>query len=280
MLSSIEKAGWNAADAAQKAIAESLAAADDAIIFTGLIAARHPAFSAVRALSSAISDATGSRFGSLTEGANSAGAHLAGVLPHRARGGTSRANRGLDAAAIAGGSLDVVMLFGVEPESDLTCIPSAEACLAAQNFVVAMTPYAGESLERAADLLLPVGTFAETAGTFVNCELKWQSFNGVANPVGEARPGWKVLRVLGNLLDAEQFDYQSSEEVRDELAAQIGDFDAAQRYAGTRALAVVNGADSAAEQIDIPIYEVDGVVRRATALQLTPEACRSQGDGS
>jgi NADH-quinone oxidoreductase subunit G len=266
--------------AAQKAIAESLASADDAIVVTGLIAARHRASSAVRALCSAISDLTGSRFGTLTEGANSAGAHLAGAVPHRARGGASRPTTGLDAAAIAGGSLDVVMLFGVEPDSDLTCIADAESALEAQKFVVAMTPYAGESLERAADLLLPVGTFAETAGTFVNCELKWQSFNGIANPVGEARPGWKVLRVLGNLLDAAQFDYQTSEEVRDELAELLGEVDAVQRYSGTQALAAVNGEDAAAEQIDVPIYQVDSVVRRAAALQLTPEARRAMGDES
>ncbi|MGI9205928.1 MAG: NADH-quinone oxidoreductase subunit NuoG [Woeseiaceae bacterium] len=265
---------------AQKAIADSLTSADDAIVLTGLIAARHRASSAVRALCSAISDLSGSRFGTLTEGANSAGAHLAGVVPHRAKGGVSRANTGLDAAAMAGGSLDVVMLFGVEPNSDLTCIPDAESSLEAQKFVVAMTPYVGESLERAADLLLPIGTFAETAGTFVNCELKWQSFNGIANPIGEARPGWKVLRVLGNLLEAENFDYDTSEEVRDELAEQLGEIDSVQRYAGSQALAAINGEDSASEQVDVPIYQIDGVVRRAAALQLTPEARRTMGDES
>ncbi len=263
--------------AEQKAIAKSLAAAEHALVFTGLIAARHRAASAIRALSSAIADLTGARFGALTEGANSAGAYLAGVLPHRERGGASRASTGLDAAAIAAGSLDAVMLFGLEPDSDLTCIADAESSLEAQKFVVAMTPYAGESLQRAADLLLPVGTFAETAGTFVNCELKWQSFNGIANPVGEARPGWKVLRVLGNLLDADHFDYETSEEVRDELAGQLGEIDSVQRYTGTQALAAVNGEDLPAEQVDVPIYQIDNVVRRAAALQLTPEARRAPG---
>ena len=123
--------------------------------------------------------------------------------------------------------------------------------------------------------MLPVGTFAETAGTFVNCEGRWQSFNGVANPIGEARPGWKVLRVLGNLLDAENFEYQSSEEVRDEIANSLGDARPDNRYAGTTALPRTNGADAADQQLDIPIYRIDGLVRRATALQLTPEAKRA-----
>jgi NADH-quinone oxidoreductase subunit G len=133
-------------------------------------------------------------------------------------------------------------------------------------------------LQEAADLLLPIGTFAESAGTFVNCEGRWQSFNGIANPVGEARPGWKVLRVLGNLLDADNFDYQTSEEVRDELAGVLGDIQPDNEYAGKKSIGAVNGADDPAARIDIPIYRSDAIVRRATALQLTPEARRSAGE--
>jgi len=266
--------------AAQETIAKSLSAADEGLVVTGLIAARHKASSVIRALAASIADSTGARFGTLSEAANSAGACLAGVLPHRARGGEPRTNPGMDAAAITRSSLDVVLLFGIEPDADLSCVEDSVARLEAQSFVAAFTPFVSESLERSADLLLPIGSFAETSGTFVNCEARWQSFAGVANPVGEARPGWKVLRVLGNLLDADGFDYDTSEEVRDELIAELGDITPDNSYTGSKALAEVNGADSPAGQIDVPMYQVDGVVRRAPALQLTPEAKRSSGDVS
>jgi NADH-quinone oxidoreductase subunit G len=168
----------------------------------------------------------------------------------------------------------------VEPDADLSCCEDSGGKLESQGFVAAFTPYVCDSLERSADLLLPIGTFAETAGTFVNCESRWQSFSGIANPVGEARPGWKALRVLGNLLDADGFDYETSEEVRDELVAELGELAPDNSYAGTEALAKANGADSPAEQVDVPIYQVDAVVRRASALQLTPEAQRSAGEMS
>ena len=176
--------------------------------------------------------------------------------------------------------LDATLLLGIEPDRDICSTDGAQDKLAAQNFVAALTPYQTEALEASADLLLPVGTFAETSGTFINCEARWQSFSGVANPVGEARPAWKVLRVLGNLLDASDFDYQSSEEVRDELAAALGEIMPDNSYKGEKAIAGVNGADATAEQIDVPIYQVDGLVRRSTALQLTPEAKRTAGGRS
>ena len=243
-----------------------------------MVAARHGASSAVRALAAAIAESTGARLGALSEAANSAGGYLAGVVPHRGRGGESRENVGFNAAEIPGTSLDAVLLFSLEPDADLSCCEDAGSKLELQGFVAAFTPFVNESLERSADLLLPIGTFAETSGTFVNCEARWQSFSGIANPVGEARPGWKVLRVLGNLLDADGFDYETSEDVRDELVAELDELTPDNSYAGTKALGQANGADAPAEQVDVPIYEVDAVVRRASALQLTPEAKRSAGD--
>ena len=148
------------------------------------------------------------------------------------------------------------------------------ARLTDHKFVVALTPFTSESLEQSANLLLPIGTFAETSGTYVNCEGSWQSFSGIAKPVGEARPGWKVLRVIGNLLDAEGFDYPSSEEVRDELIDSVGDLTPDNTYRGTTAIQTDMVADDPAKAVDVPIYQVDGLVRRAAALQLTPDALR------
>ena len=261
----------------QKRIAAVLVAAERPLVFCGLSATRHKAAAAVRALVSAIADFTGARFGTLSDGANSAGAHLAGVLPHRGSGGVVRSESGLDADAMLKAAMDVVVLFGIDPEFDISCTNDAVADLEAHKFVVALTPFQTESLESAADLLLPIGTFAETSGTFVNCEARWQSFNGIANPVGEARPGWKVLRVLGNLLDAENFDYQTSAQIRDELVAALGEIIPDNAYKSDKAIDDFGIADAADQRIDVPIYQVDSVVRRATALQLTPEAKRTAG---
>ena len=263
--------------AAQKRVADSLANAERAHIISGLIACRHQASSAVMALVAAIGRMTGATFGSLSEAGNSAGAHLAGILPHRATAGELRKESGLNAAEIVDASLTTVLLFGIEPDGDLTCTPNAEDKLSKSKFVAAFTPYASESLKRSANLMLPIGTFAETSGTYVNCEGRKQSFVGVANPVGESRPGWKVLRVVGNLLDADGFDYVNSEEIRDELFGQIGEIHKDNSYDGGKIATNLNGADEPANEIDVPIYQVDAVVRRATALQLTPEAKRTSG---
>ncbi|MBT8099182.1 MAG: molybdopterin-dependent oxidoreductase, partial [Gammaproteobacteria bacterium] len=183
------------------------------------------------------------------------------------------------AADMLAESMAVTVLVGLEPE-DLSCVTDADEALSRHKFVVALTPFTSDSLERSANLMLPIGTFAETSGTFVNCEGRWQSFAGVANPVGEARPAWKVLRVLGNLLDAAGFEYVSTEEIRDELTETLGDIQPDNAYQGSQSIARPNGADDPANSVDVPIYEVDALVRRADALQLTPEALRRRDETS
>ncbi len=268
------------ADEQQARVAAILSEADNGLIMLGNIAGRHQAFSAVRALAASISASTGAALGFLSEGANSAGASLAGVLPHRVSGAKARDQAGLDAGVMLDGDVDTVVLFGLEPDSDLTATDDVVGKLARRSFVVAFSPYASAAIDEAADLQVPIGTFAETAGTFVNCEGRWQSFNGIAKPIGQARPGWKVLRVLGNLLGIDDFDYLSSTEVRDELKEQLGEITPDNTYRRKAGCDKPNGEDAPASEMDIPIYEVDGIVRRATALQLTPEAQRARGDDS
>jgi NADH-quinone oxidoreductase subunit G len=259
----------------QREIAGMLQEADAGLVLLGNIAGRHPAFAALRALTAAIGELSAARCGELSEGPNAAGASLAGVLPHRNAGGVPRSEPGLPVGEILDADLDAVLLFGVEPDCDLADT-DAVAKLSEQNFVAVMTSYDTPALRQSSDLMLPIGTFAESAGTYVNCEGRWQSFAGFANPVGEARPGWKVLRVLGNLLGIDGFGYETSEEVRDEFRAALGEVVPDNRYTGKKPLGAVNGADIAAGGLDIPMYDVDALVRRATALQLTPEACRGR----
>ena len=268
-------AGVNA-DEQQKRIAAILAESEHGLVLLGNIAGRHKAYSAVRALAASISAMTGTTLGFLSEGANSAGACLAGVLPHRQTGGKARDEAGLDAGQMLDASLRALFLFGLEPDNDLTATEDAVEKLARQGFVVAFTPYTSAATEEAADLQIPIGTFAETAGTFVNCEGRWQSFSGIAKPLGQARPGWKVLRVIGNLLGLDDFEYVSASDVRDELQERLGEVRPDNTYRRELGLDRPNGEDAPANDIDIPIYEVDSIVRRATALQLTPEAQRAR----
>jgi NADH-quinone oxidoreductase subunit G len=250
-----------------RALAEQLRNGSKKAIVLGALAIRHAAYADIRALAAAIAQATGASFGVLAEGANAAGAYLAGAVPHREAGGGNAAQAGLSASEMLRQKLDSYVLFGgVEPWVDALDAEAARN-VAAARFVVAITPFENEQLRDVAHVMLPIGTFAETSGTYVSLEGKWQSFPGAVAPQGEARPGWKVLRVLGNLLHVPGFEYQSSEDVLKELKALCGDSKAS-GYAGSHR---VNGAPAAAPLVDLNMYQADALVRRAPSLQKTRE---------
>jgi NADH-quinone oxidoreductase subunit G len=140
--------------------------------------------------------------------------------------------------------------------------------LEAAEFVVALSPYS--TAAEFADVVLPIGTFAETSGTYVNLEGRWQSVPGAAAPVGESRPGWKVLRVLGNLIDLPGFDYTSPDQITEDARAAIGQAGAFVAKPATRTLQSKSATGAVVER-DVPIYQVDAMVRRSTALQNTRE---------
>jgi NADH-quinone oxidoreductase subunit G len=159
-----------------------------------------------------------------------------------------------------------VLFGGVEPSVDALDSEAART-LASAQFVVAVTPFQNDALRDVAHVMLPIGTFGETSGTYVNLEGKWQSYAGAVAPQGEARPGWKVLRVLGNLLHVPGFEYQSSDQVREELRGLCGDSQVTS-YAGSHR---VNGSPAAAPLVDLNMYQADALVRRAPSLQKTRE---------
>ena len=206
----------------------------------------------------------------LAEGGNAAGAWLAGAVPHRDAGGQIADRAGLDARAMFEQPRPGYLLFGGidlgEDLGDESAAVRARASLAAAGQVVAITPYVTEELRAVAKVLLPMGTFAETSGTYVNLEGTWQSVPGAAQPVGESRPGWKILRVLGNLTGLAGFDYQSSEDVIGELRAKCGAGTAAEPAPSTRPVELQGEAVTV---VDVPTYRVDALVRRAPALQAT-----------
>ncbi len=257
----------------------SLSDAGNSAIFLGLISVRHADYATIRMLAAELAKLTNANLGYISEGANSGGASIAGALPHRGPSGEQLSSSGANAAEMAGGSCRGMLLLGVEPGSD--CAGNMLQAVEAAELVVALTPFFSEQIKAHADVVLPVGTFAETSGTFVNAEGRWQSFSGVASPVGDSRPGWKVLRVLGNLLDMPDCDYQSSESVRDELKTALGPVEPGNSLDTAVKLADTLGERTTSSPADcalcIPVYQVDALVRRAKSLQMTRDA-RGHGE--
>jgi NADH-quinone oxidoreductase subunit G len=254
--------------AAQAALAAALQSGERRAIWLGAQAMRHEAYADLRLLARELARVTGASLGELAEGANAAGAALAGALPHRDAAGSPRAAVGQTARQMTEQGLQAVLLCGVEPEADIS-IAAATGLKKAQA-VIAISAFATPELRELATVLLPAAAFGESSGTFVSLEGRWQSFAGAARPLGAARPTWKILRVLGNALGAAGFDYESSEAVRDELHALVErtparSYDPAHRPAGLP----VGGTLS-----EHPIYRADPLVRRATSLQRT----RAAGD--
>jgi NADH-quinone oxidoreductase subunit G len=228
----------------------------------------------LKALASILGDLCDASVGCITEGPNAAGAYLAGVVPHREPGSAPAATVGRSARGMVETALKAYVLLGaIDPASDMAADPHA---LGMADLVVAVTSHLPESLRAVAHVVLPVGTFAETSGTYVNAEGRWQSWTGASKLVGESRPGWKVLRVLANLLDIPGIDYASSEEVREALKAVCGGrieatANGVDHGSGSGTTTVSGGQAPAGVWVDIPPYQSDVLVRGSEALSKTKD---------
>ena len=252
---------------AHKSLVAALSHGSRRAVILGTLAQRHPAYSQLKALSVALAELCGASVGFVTEGPNAAGAYLAGAVPHRESGGTPLALAGLSARQMLDAPLKAYVLFGgIEPANDFGVDSSA---LAAADLVVAVTSHLPESLRGVVHVVLPIGTFAETSGTYVNAEGRWQSWAGAAKLPGESRPGWKVLRVLGNLLNLHGIDYNSSDEIREALKALCGARLEAARAAAAGAMP--NGEIPKGSWVEIPPYQTDLLVRGSEPLQKTKD---------
>ncbi len=233
-------------------------------IFLGNIAQHHPRFTELYSLAEAIASLCGATFGLLSSHANSTGAHLVGAMPSA---------NGLNSKQMLESPRKAYLLLNVEPELDCQNAKLAKQAMAQAECVVALTSYKSEALENA-DVLLPITPFTETSGTFMSMEGRVQSFTAVTKPLAEARPAWKVLRVLGNTLGFSGFDFDNSEEVKNEI------------FGGEKPSAVVWRSlnNNLRELIDIEVkiktdvlqrigevsqYQSDAIVRRSPPLQKT-----------
>ena len=245
-----------------RAIAASLMSGERKAVLLGALAQNHAAASQLHVLAQAIAQACGATLGFLSPAANSVGAQLVGAQP-------GPEGRGARAMLTAPGCAAYVLL-GAEPELDAHDAAAASAALRGAEFVVALSAFKTAATDYA-DVLLPIAPFTETAGAFVNMEGRLQTFHGAVKPRGEARPAWKVLRVLGNLLSLGGFDYDSVDAVRgDALAAEFGEgLDNVASEVSLDDLTPGSGLERLGET---PLYQLDPLVRRSHALQSTPDA--------
>ncbi len=266
-------AAHGVADDIAKKMAASISGGETRAVFLGNMAQHHPSYAQIHALAQEVAKLAGASFGVLGEAANSVGAMAVGAVPHHGALGQA-AVKGLNAKQMLEKPLSAYLLLGVEAELDTHDPVTAMASINAADFVVVMSPYKGKSLDYA-DVLLPIAPWTETSGTFVNTEGRVQRFAAVVKPLGETRPAWKVLRVLGNLLGLAGFDHNDTQEV---LREALGDTPTGHvqgfltnEVAGVEPTApqAVGGLERVAE---VPIYQTDAVVRRAPALQLTLDA--------
>ena len=251
-----------ATEAAQ-AIATSLLSGQSKAVLLGNAAANHPQASTLQALAQWIAAKTGATVGFLGEAANTVGAQLVGAQPQQG---------GLNAAQmLSGKALKALILMGVEPELDSANPAAALAAVQAAEMVVSLSPFESKASEYA-DVILPISPFSETSGTFVNAEGVAQSFHGVVKPLGETRPAWKVLRVLGNLLGIQGFDFETSEAVKARALGDLAAIPGRLNNTTNAPIAIAAGNGALERLADVPIYSADALVRRAPSLQATADA--------
>jgi NADH-quinone oxidoreductase subunit G len=245
-----------------KAIAASLLSGKKSAILLGNYAVQHASASQLHALAQLLSSLTGATLGFLTDAANTVGAHLAQARPQ---------SGGMNARAMLEDPRHAYLVLHAEPEFDCANAVVARSALEKAELVVVMSPFRHGAAY--ADVLLPIAPFTETAGTFVSSEGRVQSFHGVVRPLGETRPGWKVLRVLGTMLKLPGFDADTAEDVRESVLPADGNV--ADRLSNDSQAAITKPAAAAStvERVaDVPIYFADALVRRAVSLQLTADA--------
>jgi NADH-quinone oxidoreductase subunit G len=253
-----------AAGTPAQAMAKSLLGGERKAVLLGNAAAHHAQAGSLLTLANWIAAQTGASVGYLTEAANTVGAQLAGAQPQAG---------GLNASQMLSGQLKALFLLNNEPELDSVAGAQAALALTKTSMVVTLSPFKANMAF--SDVLLPIAPFTETPGTFVNAEGRVQSFHAVVKPLGETRPAWKVLRVLGNMLGLPGFAFESSLEVLAQVFGPAVDGlsqVAAGKLSNASDVLPTAGAAPASRPAVASIYQLDSLVRRATSLQLTADA--------
>lgn len=249
-------ASVEASPAAQQ-IAASLLSGERVAVMLGNMAVASGQASLIAANAASLAKAVGAKFGFLTPGANTVGGYLAGAIPGQG---------GLTAEQMLSQPLKAYLVLHAEPALDSDNGARALESLKGSGFAVALTSFKSAAQDWA-DVMLPISPFTETSGTFVNAEGRAQSFKGAAAPFADTRPGWKVLRVLGNLFQLQGFDDETSESVRDTV--MVGGIDGRLSNDITAGIGLAVASQGLERVADVPIYRSDALVRRSQPLQET-----------
>ncbi len=258
-----------AAAAGADNIAAALAeAGEEGVVIVGANAQQHANASALKAISQWIAEQTGAKLGILAP-ANSVAGWMAGCIPHRDANGATE-EIGMNAKQMLNQGRRAFVLLGTEPELDAIDSLAALRSMQSAEFVVQISAFKSDSVMEYADVLLPMAPFTEAAGTFINCEGRTQRSNVASTPKGEARPAWKILRVLGNFLEVDGFNYVTAEDVVAEIAlgALVPSARLNEWRLGTTDHSVNDGLQRV---VDMPMYRGEVTLRHATALQLTAD---------
>ena len=244
-------------------IAQALLNGDKKAILLGNAVAHHAQAGTLLAIAQWIGGQTGATVGFLTEAANTVGAQWVRAMPSA---------NGLNAGQMLAGELKAAILLNNEPEFDSAAGAHAAAALESAQMVVTLSPFKANMAF--SDVLLPIAPFTETSGSFVNAEGRLQGFHAVVKPLGETRPAWKVLRVLGNLLNLPDMEFESSQDVLSKAVGSQSQVPADVLSNATKTNMAVSAPASQAPMV-ASIYQLDGIVRRASSLQLTADARQS-----
>jgi len=251
-------------------MADYLKKSQKGFVLLGSLAFNHPQASTLRRLARFITETTGLQLGFLTEGANAAGAWLAGAVPHRRTGGKVNTHVGLHAQAMLEKGRKAYLLMHLEPDLDCANSQLTLSALKQADFVVAFSAFNSPELQEAANVILPVAPFTETAGTFVNTAGIWQSFNAVASLFENTQPAWKVLCSMANLFQVPGFRFESAEQIRQELQTAVHNPEWMAVKTNWKDVVLSPLEERQVSRIgEIPLYAVDPLVRRAQALQAT-----------
>lgn len=253
-------------------IAKSLLTGERKLILLGAVAHNHPQASVIRGLAELIAVISNAKCAYLTEGGNAAGAWIAGAIPHREAAGVSDHLMGMNFAAAIDAKLKAYFLLNVEPEYD--CINPAQTIntMAEADLIVALTCNKSPALLQHADVLLPACPFTQTDGTYINAEGRWQSFQAAVTSKDSARPAWKILRVLANLLNVPGFEYVTASEISAELKSLLDQHQQEIDKINTTvdfSKLQLNSQNNAGIQLiaEWPMYRIDSLVRHAIPLQ-------------
>ena len=250
---------------AQK-IADGLLSGTTTAVLLGSAAVAHPQSSDLHVLAQFIATQTGATLGFLPEGGNAVGASLVNA-------------NGVGVESVLSGERRAVLLMNIEPDADLPNPVQARAALAKASTVIALSPFKSTDLLELADVILPITPFTETVSTFINAEGRAQTIQPSVKPLGDSRPAWKVLRVLGGLLNLDGFLYNLPEEV---LGEALGDNYCTRlnNQSSSNSISATTQPSTGLERLaDVNIYAADLIVRRASALQLTRDAKRGNQAG-